>query len=815
MRILPIAALAAAAAFAAGTASAQRGQVNYFHQVASYNVQGGIAEIVSASPDGRSVAFSDASGGRVGFADLSDPRNPSQYPFVDLRPTFGTDAEPTSVSWAGDIVVAAVLTTPWSEDDPAPDVTDPNNAGALVVLDASNPAAVTVIGSIAIGFQPDSVKLVRRRGGEFVAVVCIENEPVVVDANGIVLDEDYPGFPRRGSGQFPQDVSDPGFVQVVTFDPADLNAAHVAGVRIPQARMDALGMLFTDDAQPEFVDVHGSLAAVSLQENNGIAILDIADPRNPALVNLFSSGNAPERICDLDDNDEISFSQGYPSSIGNGVDADEDGSGNPVLGGPRQPDAIAFTPDGSAIVCADEGELAYTGGRGYSVFSPRGQELYTDGGFMETIAQVFGQYPDGRSDARGIEVEGVTCARFGRRDFAFVMSERGSFMNVYDISNPAAPVLVQFLPTGISPEGVVAIPQRGLVVTADEVSGTLTIFQGTERYPADLRRPLLFSAQTPFGAISGTTQAPGGFFGIPDNALPTTIYYIQNGGAFAEVFPLLPVTVNGQQARYDGEGIVRDISGIDADPMLGGFFFASEGNGSSNPNLIVQTDILGRVLREIQLPNNIDAAADPSIGGNAVGSATGGRIRGNGFEGVTISRDGRYLYAAIQRGFSGEPASHTRIARYDLDQIRNGTAPQNGLRVGGDWDFFFYPLEAETSGDAGWIGLSEITAIGRDQFLVIERDQGIGAPAVLKTISAFDLDGLTPDTDGQPGEPSGNDTVSKVLVEDVLAEFAPFEKVEGVAIVRGDLWVSLDNDGGEVANRFVNLGRFRNPLGGR
>ena len=38
-----------------GSATAQRGQVNYFRQVASYNVQGGIAEIVSASPEGRTT----------------------------------------------------------------------------------------------------------------------------------------------------------------------------------------------------------------------------------------------------------------------------------------------------------------------------------------------------------------------------------------------------------------------------------------------------------------------------------------------------------------------------------------------------------------------------------------------------------------------------------------------------------------------------------------------------------------------------------------------------------------------------------------
>jgi hypothetical protein len=67
----------------------------------------------------------------------------------------------------------------------------------------------------------------------------------------------------------------------------------------------------------------------------------------------------------------------------------------------------------------------------------------------------------------------------------------------------------------------------------------------------------------------------------------------------------------------------------------------------------VQTDLFGNVLREIQMPQNIDAAADASIGGNAVASAGGGRIRGNGFEGVTLSPERslpvRLHPAAVQR----------------------------------------------------------------------------------------------------------------------------------------------------------------------
>jgi hypothetical protein len=157
------------------------------------------------------------------------------------------------------------------------------------------------------------------------------------------------------------------------------------------------------------------------------------------------------------------------------------------------------------------------------------------------------------------------------------------------------------------------------------------------------------------------------------------------------------------------------------------------------------------------------------------------------------------------------PATHTRIARYDLQQIQNGSAPSNGLRFGGDWEFFYYPLEAATG--AGFIGLSEIVALSNTDFLVIERDQGIGAETALKAVYAFTIEGAVPDTDGQPGEAgSATDVVTKALSVDVRAEFFPFEKVEGLGLVGNRLWVGLDNDGGEVANRLVDAGRVQNPL---
>lgn len=779
--LLTAAALVAAVATARAQGQSQR--VDSFRPIASFNIPGINAEIVDAAANGNLLVYTDASAQELGFVDIGNPFQPA------LVTTIAVNGEPTSVAVADRYAFAAV----WADLPSTGSAPPAFGPGKLVVIDLIQPAAPVVVGQVDIGFHPDSCK-VKRIGNTYHVVVAIENQPVVV-VGGLVTSEDRPGSPN--------DIGPAGFVQVISLQPDNLAAAVVTNVQLPATMLAAAGCVYPNDPQPEYIAWHGSRVVVTLQENNGVAVLDMSNPAQPVLTGIFSTGVVAPRPGDVSDNATISLTQSYPTDAPTVNDA----GGQPVVRGSRMPDAIAFSPDGSTIYTADEGELNYTGGRGFSYWSSTGAFLGDDGGDLERTATVFSHYPDGRSDARGIEVEGIATGRFGQDDFLFVMSERGSFLAVYDIDSPGQPELVQILPTGLSPEGIVVIPQRKLVVTADEVSGTLSIFQGMRgRYRPSPLQPQLYAAdlQTPWAAISGLcgTPFPGQFFGVPDNAAPTAIYRIQAGLPYAPVQVALPVLLNGVQARYDGEGICLDLSIVR--PTNPGFWIANEGNGTNRPNLLVQVDGNGNVLREIQMPNSIDAGSIASLGGTAVGPIGGGRIGSNGFEGLTLSFDGRYVYAACQREFTGEFATgpkYARIARYDLQQLQSPTVPQNGLRFGGDWQYFYYRFD--TNDPVNWPGLSEITAIGNTRFLVIERDKGVGAGSTLKRVYGFNLNGLTPDSDGVP---DATDTVTKVLVRDVVGAFSPYEKIEGIGVSWGSLWVGLDNDGGQLESRLRWLG---------
>jgi hypothetical protein len=760
------------------------------------------AEIVAATPDGMTLIYTDALGARLGIVDISDPAQPVQTAVV------GIDGQPTSVAVTPDgrYAVAAVkraaLVAEAVVDPSAPAV-----PGELQLFDLHDLSAPPVVFAIApgpdgaLGYLPDSIAL-GTVSGELYAAVALENEPIVLRLDGSeyrYVEPEPAGLPACPAAAGPGapalcDASDTGFVQIVRIHTSGVpSMAFVANAAFPAPLMG--GLLYPDDPQPEYVAFSGSAVAVTLQENNGVGIVDLTFPAAPA-VTVFDAGVVASRSADLLDDATISFTQTYPDDVL---------AGEPTAG-TRIPDAIAWTRDGQ-LITANEGEFNYTGGRGWSMFHVSGALLWDDEGALEQMAVRRGQYPDGRSDAKGIEPEGIATGVFGNREFAFVTAERAAFVAVYDLGGPR-PRFLQLLPTGLRPEAALAIPSRNLFVTADEGDdgdGSISIFEGvTGRWNGTSERPLLESrsADEPWSALSGFAadlHSPMRLYSVPDDALQSDIYQIDIAGPSARISTRVPVTRNGAQARYDLEGIAVDTS-IAAPGRGAGFWLASEGTaacdaGDYTANLLVQVDAAGNVIREIGLPSSIE----PSPG---CASRPAGSVTSNGFEGVAITADGRYLLTAIQRPFAGEApgtgATHTRIGRYDL--------------LLEQWDFYSYPYAKVTS--AATIGLSEITPFGRtatgeEIFAVIERDNRYGLRALHKQVRTFTLPGSTcAATDAIATCQAKGAEVSSSLFRDIAGDFAPLEKVEALAMTRtGDVWIALDNDGGEVEPRLIRVPR--------
>jgi hypothetical protein len=119
-----------------------------------------------------------------------------------------------------------------------------------------------------------------------------------------------------------------------------------------------------------------------------------------------------------------------------------------------------------------------------------------------------------------------------------------------------------------------------------------------------------------------------------------------------------------------------------------------------------------------------------------------------------------------------------------------------------------YPLDDV---ERGWIGLSEITAVG-DTVYIVERDNQLGENARVKTLYAVPASEMEP-------APLGGElpVVTKTEVLDFIPELAAFEsyitdKVEGFAVdAAGNAFAVTDNDGVDDSSGetfFLRLGRL-------
>ncbi|MCL7407373.1 esterase-like activity of phytase family protein [Paradonghicola geojensis] len=627
--------------------------------------------------------------------------------------------EPTSVTVVGNTAYVAVNTSESYT----------NPSGKLVSLNLSDGS---ITGQCDLGGQPDSTA--HTHAGDMVTVA-IENE----------RDEDL------GDGRVGQMPA--GYMVTV-----GLSGDALACDSLVKIDVTGLSDIAPEDPEPEFVDVNNlGEIAVTMQENNSIVILNA----DGSVQNEFSAGSVD--LVNIDATDErgaLIFNESQPGRL-------------------REPDGLQWIDDNHVMI-ANEGDMD-GGSRSVTVFHKDGTLVWESGNAFETPIIQAGHYPDKRSDAKGVEPEGMEVATFGDTTYAFILSERASTISVYDVTDATNPVFKQVLPSGISPEGAIAIPERGLLATANEVDlgadgaarAHVMIY---ELQDAPAAYPQLTSEGADeligWGAISGmVADEDGMIYAVNDSfyGYQPRIFTIDPSQTPARIIAATDVTRAGYPAqKMDMEGITLDGEG--------GFWIASEGRTDRLvPHAIYHVKANGQIKEEIALPAELLAVE-----------------KRFGFEGITLVGD--TLWMAVQREWADDDKGFVKLVSYNTSTE--------------EWGAVRYPLDAV---ETGWIGLSEIQAHG-DYVYLIERDNQIGENAAVKQVTRVALSEMVP-------APLGGDlpVVTKEIVYDLIPDLASnggyvVDKIEGMAIMQdGTTWMSTDNDGVDDSSGetfFWSIGQF-------
>ena len=269
----------------------------------------GAAEIVAYSSRAQRIYLVNAAQTSVDIVDIADPRRPELVRHIEVG-RYGASAN--SVAVHGDYLAVAVEADGVAE------------RGTLLLMDLEGEVLTTFAAGVLpdmVAFSPDGRYLLSANEGE-------PSDDYTVDPEGSITIVDL----SSGYGS--------ATVQSADFSAFndERDALIAAGVRI-----FGPGATVAQDLEPEYIAVSDDsrTAWVSLQENNAIAIVDIAEARVRAVAPLgFKDHSLEKNEMDTSDRDgEIRFRTA------------------PVLG-MYQPDAIAaITIDGRRyVLTANEGD---------------------------------------------------------------------------------------------------------------------------------------------------------------------------------------------------------------------------------------------------------------------------------------------------------------------------------------------------------------------------------------------------------------------------------------------------------------------------
>lgn len=506
-----------------------------------------IAEINAYDAAGRRVFVVNPLDSRLDVIDISNPAAPvSRAPVVivdDCQATLraacplATGGEPNSVAIHGRLMAIAYANVVR---------TDPGHAVLYWLWPGSAPQFLT---AVQVGALPDMITFSEE--GRFV-LTANEGEPSAdysIDPPGSVTTIDLlklvVGWPW-------------GAVRHVGFEAFDAPAKR-ARLESEGVRIFGPGASVSQDLEPEYIAVDGGKVYVTLQENNALAILDLYAGKVERIVALGLKDHAkPGQGLDPSDQDAgisianwpvsgmyqpdaihafsvkgrtylVTANEGDAREYAAFVEAVRVGNSAYVLDPTVFPNAAALKANaalGRLTVSRASGDLDgdgdfdridVFGARSISIRDSEGRLVWDSGDLLERLsARLDGTSTlfnttntanarDNRSDDKSIEPESVVVGEVKGRPYAFVGLERDSGIAVFDLSNPAAPVLVAyannrrfpsdpstgaFLPCNdtndcgdLGPEGLTFVPAKQsptrapLLIVSNEASSTTTVWE--------------------------------------------------------------------------------------------------------------------------------------------------------------------------------------------------------------------------------------------------------------------------------------------------------------------------------------------------
>ncbi len=511
------------------------------------NRVGGIAGLagaeISAYDSGSHRLFTTSSSG-LQIIDLSNPATPTLIATLDMRAAANgshNSTDITSVAVKNGIVAVTI-----PDDSIAGSDADKANNGRVAFFSA---ASGNFIGSVEVGAHPDMLTFTP--DGKKILVA---NEGEMSATAGV-----------NGAGSISIIDIETGEVTAVTFDAFNGQEAalRAAGVRITN------GVSASLDFEPEYIAISpdGLSAMITLQENNAVAILDIATATITSIVPLgLKDWSLPGNVLDASDDgpanptstrirNEPIFSMYMPDAISSfqvgtqtyyvmaneGDDRDDFlatdetirlGNAGYDLDNTLFPNEAALRAnaelgrltvsriDGDTDGDGDFDRIVGYGGRSFSIVDANGNRVFDSAGLIEQAVALLTPslhnadsglttLSDTRSDNKGPEPEGITVGQINGRTYAFVSLERAGGGNmVFDLTNPADVTFTTYVRTegDVSPEGTLFIPASESPNGQDLLILSNEVSNSISIYQATSLVPGLITGTEGNDTLTGTAQ---------------------------------------------------------------------------------------------------------------------------------------------------------------------------------------------------------------------------------------------------------------------------------------------------------------------